>query len=199
MRSAIVAIGLAAFLSASLPAAAQQQPADTGWRMPYESGFWGHAGISAGRADIDGLGCAPGTACDTEGNHVRAYAGGRFNNAFGLEVGAMNFGNFTINGGEADGWGVDVALVAGLPIGDNSAVFAKAGFLYSDMEVEGAVAGFPNGKESGFGPRIGIGGQLGLGKNWALRADLDRYRLDFPGGREEDIDAVTVGVQYTFR
>ena len=44
----------------------------------------------------------------------------------------------------------------------------------------------------------GVGAQLGLTPNWALRADYDRYRLQFPGP-EEDIDALTLGVQYTFR
>jgi len=197
---AITAMGLTlAGLALAMPAAAQQQPPDTGWRMPYESNFWGHAGISAGEAQIDGLNCLPGTGCDDAAGHIRAYAGGRFNNAFGMEVGVMNFGNFTINGGEADGWGLDFALVAGLPIGANSAVFAKAGFVYSDMQVGASAIGYPTGSEGGFGPRLGIGGQVGLSKNWALRADFDRYRLDFPGGREEDIDAITLGVQYTFR
>jgi hypothetical protein len=115
-----------------------------------------------------------------------------------MELGFVNFGKFKVNGGDTDGWGADVALVAGFPIGSNSAIFGKAGFTYARMEVDAAAVGFPSGKERGFGPRFGIGGQIGLTPNWAVRADLDRYRLPFPGGKE-DVDAFTLGVQYTFK
>jgi hypothetical protein len=43
-----------------------------------------------------------------------------------------------------------------------------------------------------------VGAQLGLTKEWALRADFDRYRLPLPGSHE-DLEALTLGVQYTFR
>ena len=58
--------------------------------------------------------------------------------------------------------------------------------------------GINTGKERGFGLRYGIGGQLGLTREWAIRADLDRYDLPLPGGKE-NLDTVMFGVQYTFR
>ena len=186
---------LLAGIAVSLPSNAQTQ--ERGWRMPYESGFWGHAGISAGKSELDAT-CTPGLECDTDSAFLRAFAGGRFNNAVGLELGLVNFGKFTLNGGDTDGWGVDLALVAGFPIGANSAVFGKLGTTYARMEVDTTAPGLPSGKERGFGPRFGIGAQVGLTETWALRADLDRYRLSFPGGKE-DVDTLTLGVQYTFR
>jgi len=199
MKSSTLALAsLLAGLAVSAPSFAQTtRPDDTGWRMPHERGFWGHAGVSAGKSELD-VDCTPGLACDTDSATLRAYAGGRFNNAVGMEIGFVNFGKFDINGGDTDGWGADLALVAGFPIGANSAVFGKVGAVYSRMEVDAAAPGLPSGKERGFGPRFGVGGQVGLTPNWALRADLDRYRLSFPGGKE-DVDALTLGVQYTFR
>ena len=184
------ALGLAL---ASAPALAQptSSASGTGWTMPYQSGFWGHAGISAGRSELD-VDCLPATPCDTKDEFYRAFAGGRFNNAVGMEVGLMHLGKFNVSGLEADGWGLDLALVAGIPIGANSSVFGKIGAAYTDTDVDVL------GGEDGFGPRIGIGAQIGLTQNWALRGDIDRYRVRFPGGKE-DVDTATIGVQYTFR
>ena len=181
-------------LAVAAPALAQ--PTDT-WRMPYERGFWGHAGISFGQSKLD-ANCPPGVGCDDKDQAWKLYAGGRFNNAIGLEVGVLNIGKFSAGGGEADGWGADAAILAGIPIGANSSIFAKLGAIYARTEVSSNLLGVSTGKERGFGARWGVGGQLGLTKEWALRADFDRYRLPFPGSHE-DLETLTFGVQYTFR
>jgi OmpA-OmpF porin, OOP family len=111
----------------------------------------------------------------------------------------MNFGKFKAAGGEADGWGADAAIVAGIPIGSNTSIFGKLGVVYARTEVTAVPGtGIGVGKESGFGGRWGVGAQLGLTPQWALRADFDRYRVPFPGDHE-DVEALTLGVQYTFR
>lgn len=202
MKTAFIPV--VAMLAAAAPAFAQSTTSTTSttttesWRMPYERGFWGHAGVSFGQSRLD-IPCPGGFGCDDQDQFLKAYAGGRFNNAVGLEVGVMNFGKFSAGGGEIDGWGADAALVAGFPIGANSSVFGKLGVVYARMEVAGP--GFPAGvagKERGFGLRYGLGAQVGLTKEWALRADWDRYRVPLPGDHE-DLDALTLGVQYTFR
>ena len=190
IRSLCILAGLAA----AIPAFAQQT--DT-LRMPHERGFWGHAGLSFGRGELD-VDCPSPFDCDRTDRIFRGYFGGRFNNAFGLEAGVLRFGEYRRGGGETDGWGADLALVAGFPIGANSAIFGKVGGVYSRMEVTGEAAGFSTGKERGFGPRFGVGAQVGFTKEWALRADWDRYRIPLPGGKE-DLDTWTVGLQYTFR
>lgn len=202
MKSVLAAGALSALgLGLSAPSFAQStttaSASDPAWRMPHERRFWGHAGFSFGRSELD-VDCTPGLSCDTKDYFYRAYAGGRFNNTVGMEVGLVNIGKYTVNAGDVDGWGVDLALVAGVPLGVNSAVFGKLGVTYARTEVSVAAPGLSGGKERGFGPRVGVGGQLGLTPNWALRADWDRYHLSFPGSKE-DIDALMVGVQYTFR
>jgi hypothetical protein len=180
---------LAAGLALTAPAFAQTTTAGgsmESWRMPYERGFWGHFGLSGGRAEVDN---APG---DDKADFWRLYAGGRFNNAIGLEIGGLRLGDVGQAGSETDGYGIDFALMAGFPIGANSAIFAKAGAIYSRTETPGA------GSEDGWGPRFGVGGQIGLTPTWAIRADWDRYEMRFVGGKE-DVDTLTIGVQYTFR
>ena len=112
----VLGLGLAA------PSFAQSQPPPTDTtRMPWERGFWGHAGISFGQSKLDDLNCTPASGCDDKDQAFKLYAGGRFSNIFGLEVGVLNIGKFSASGGEADGWGADAALLAGIPIGANSA------------------------------------------------------------------------------
>jgi OmpA-OmpF porin, OOP family len=167
------------------------------WRMPSQSGFWGHAGASIGQSKLK-LGCPSGASCDDKDTAFRAFAGGRFNNAFGLELGLVNYGKFDRGGGETKGWGLDIPLILGFPIGANSSVFAKAGINYSRMEVGGNPLLVRTGKESGWGPRYGLGAQVGLTPQWAIRGDWDTYRVRFPGDKDR-VDTLSIGAQYTFR
>ncbi|MFL6563931.1 MAG: porin family protein [Burkholderiales bacterium] len=170
--------------------------ADT-WRMPYQSGFWGHAGASVGQSKLE-LGCPAGGSCDDKDTSFRIYAGGKFNNAFGLELGLVDYGTFDRAGGETKGRGLDIPLIFGFPLGTNSSVFAKAGVNYSQMEVSDNSVGVTTGKESGWGPRYGVGAQIGLTPQWAIRGDWDRFHVRFPGTKD-DVDTLTLGAQYTFR
>src|SRR3954453_7981743 len=96
------------------------------WRMPYQSGFWGHAGASVGQSKLE-LGCPAGGSCDNKDTSFRVYAGGKFNNAFGLELGLVDYGTFDRAGGETKGRGLYIPLIFGYPLGTISSVFAKAG------------------------------------------------------------------------
>jgi len=191
----IAALGLATSGIASAQSTTSSTT-DT-WRMPYQSGFWGHAGASAGQSKLQ-LGCPPAGSCDDKDTALRIFAGGRFNNAFGLEIGLLDYGTFDRGGGETKGRGLDIPLIFGFPIGTNSSLFAKAGVNYSQMEVSDNSAGVSTGKESGWGPRYGVGAQLGLTPQWAIRGDWDRYHVRFPGTKD-DVDTLTIGAQYSFR
>ena len=191
--AALVALAL----GAGLPAAATaQQEAGTGWTMPYERGFWGHAGLSAGGAELD-ADCIAGFSCDQSDQAFRAFVGGRFNNAVGAELGYIRFGDFRRGGGETDAEAFDLALIAGIPFANNWSVFGKVGGVYSEVDVTGP--GVINGNEKDWGWRAGVGVQMGLTENWAVRADLDRFRLRMPGGGRENVDTLLIGAQYTFR
>lgn len=199
--AALAAAGLAFSGVASAQTATSSTTTDS-WRMPYQSGFWGHAGLSIGRGELD-TSCIPGTGCDLKDSRaLRAYAGGRFNNAVGLELGALNIGDYSRGGGRTDGWGIDLALIAGFPIGANSSIFGKLGTVYTRTDVTGSpagiAAGLRTGEESGWGPRWGLGAQVGLTPQWAVRLDWDRFQVQLPAG-DDDLDTLMLGVQYTFR
>lgn len=169
--------------------------ASDSWRMPYQKEFWGHGGISVGRSRLNSC---PGIACDRRDNVWRIFGGGRFNNTFGFEAGWLDLGDFSGAGGATSSQGLDLAVTAGVPIGSNSSVFGKVGAAYMRNRVSGTAPGLVTGTDRGWGPRIGLGAQVGLSQNWALRADIDRYRLDMPGG-DRNVDTFTVGAQFTFR
>jgi opacity protein-like surface antigen len=175
-------------------------PARDSFTMPYQSGFWGHAGLSVGRAKLH-ANCPAGATCDLRDNSSwRIFGGGKFNNTFGAEVGLMDLGDFERGGGHTTARGLDLTLVAGfpLPVGQNTSIFGKLGTSYIRTNVSGGAAGLSTGRESGWGPRVGIGAQLGITQNWAVRLDADRYRVQFPGSNQ-NIDTYMIGAQYSFR
>jgi OmpA-OmpF porin, OOP family len=204
MKASTLAAASAAALglALALPGVAQtttgaRTAAGTGLTMPYQRDFWGHVGISAGVAELN-VDCVAGAPCDLDERHIRVHAGGRFNNIFGGEVAYLDFGDFTRGGGDTKARGLNFSLLAGIPIGTNSSVFGKLGLGYTRTSVSGNVPGFQTGTARGWGPSVGIGAQLALTPNWAVRGDLDRYRFRLPEGRN-NMDALTLGVQYSFR
>lgn len=197
IQAAAAALALAALPALSL-AQSTSTDAGTGWTMPHQSGFWGHAGVSLGGSQIDAS-CPAGDPCDQEDQAFRVFAGGRFNNIIGGELAYVNFGEFERGGGKTDADALDLTLIAGVPFANNWSVFGKLGAIYSNVDVSGSAPGLATGGENGWGWRAGVGLQMGLTQNWAIRADLDRYELAMPGGSEETVDALLIGAQYTFR
>jgi opacity protein-like surface antigen len=198
LAMSIAALG-AGFSSFAFSQQTSPPPARDTFTMPYQSGFWGHAGLSVGRAKLH-ADCPAGAACDLRDNSSwRVFGGGKFNNMFGAEAGLMDLGDFERGGGHTTARGLDLALVAGfpLPVGQNSSIFGKLGTSYIRTNVGGT--GLKTGKESGWGPRVGVGVQLGVTQNWAARLDADRYRVEFPGSSKQNIDTYMIGAQYSFR
>jgi hypothetical protein len=167
----------------------------TGLRMPYQRDFWGYVGGSVGRSDFD-VGCV-GLSCDEQGVGFKLHAGGKFNNALGMEIGYVNLGHAETAGGEHKAQGVTAVVLAGLPIGDRFSLFGKVGGVYSWTRVSADVPGYATGKERGLDWTYGVGATLALARNWELRADWDRYELDFASGGSH-ADLYSLGVQYRF-
>jgi hypothetical protein len=201
MKSAFLVLTSLATLGPASVALAQQQqtnpppPEQSRLNMPHERGFWGHAGIGLGRSKLHAP-CPAGANCDLRDQTWRAYAGGKFNNTIGTEIGVLDLGDWSRGGGHTTARGVDAKLTAGVPIGQNSSVFGKLGLAYLRTNVGGA--GLANGSESAWTPTYGIGAQAGLSKNWAIRGDIDRYRIQLPGAKD-NVDSYMIGAQYTFQ
>jgi OmpA-OmpF porin, OOP family len=199
MKAMTLAAASLASLAAALPAACLAQSSESGVRLPYERGFWGHAGASVGRARLDAM--CPGTnECDRSQNAWKLFAGGRFNNILGGEFTYLRAENFKRGGGDTDVQLANFSLMAGVPLGVNSSLFGKAGAFWGHTEVTGTNPELQTGTINGWGPSLGVGAQVGLTKNWALRLDLDRYRPKFPGNNagHSNLDTLMVGAQYSF-
>jgi len=157
-----------------------------------------YGGISVGESALNNA-CVAGFACDDKDTAYRLFAGTKFNRWLGIELGGTYFGKWDRAAGQTEAYAGDVAATAGADLGRNSAIFAKVGVSYTQTEVNGTAAGLATGKESDWSPRYGVGGQIGLSQNWAVRVDWDRYQNVALPGREEDVDVYMLGVQYTFR
>jgi OOP family OmpA-OmpF porin len=170
--------------------------ARTGTRWPHQSGFWGYAGVAGGVSRYDT--CSGGLSCDERDTAWKFFVGGRFNQNFALEVGYNNFGTGELGGGSVKAHGINVSVLAGVPIGANSNIYGKFGTTYGETRVSVGAPGFGPGKERDWATSYGAGINMGLGAtNWQARLDWDRNRFKFAGGKE-NVDSLTIGLQYKF-
>lgn len=189
--AAVAALGLFAAGTAS---------AQSDYRAPWQGDFWGYVGASGGESkfrsqchNVDVF------RCDTRDTGWKVYAGGQMNRILGLEIGYTDFGRVSASGGETNAWAIPISLTAGVPIGDRFSIFAKGGGLYSrtDVKVDLNDTFSARGDRNGWGWTYGAGLAFGITPNLQIRADWDRYRLDFVGGRQ-DVDLATAGLQWRF-
>jgi len=192
-RNTILSIACAGAL---LPIAAFAQGAGT--TTGSTSSPWSNLGASGpyigfgvGRGKLHSS-CPAGFNCDLRDQSWRVFGGASFNNILGGEVGVMDLGNWDRGGGTTSARGVDAKLTAGWPIGENARIFGKLGVAYLRTNVTGT--GLTTGSDNKWGPTYGIGAQVGLGRNWAVRGDIDRYRAHLASGWE-NIDMYTIGAQ----
>lgn len=191
----ILALAALGFAAGAGNALAQQEP----YRAPWHGDFWGSLGVSAGQSKFDNECDATNLFhCDHRDSAWKVYATGQFNRNFGLEFGYTDFGKVANAGGQTKAWAGNISLVAGVPIGDRFDVFAKGGGIYGRTDVSADPSTlFDTGHKSGWGYTYGVGATFAITPQWAIRADWDRYNMDFVGG-SRDIDMASAGVQFRF-
>lgn len=164
-----------------------------------------YVGVSAGRADYD-IDTTGAVSSDTKDTGFKLYGGWMFNENFGVEASLFDLGKAqgaaVIPGvgnvsGEAKARGLGVYGLAALPINDFS-VFAKAGFAYTRAEVSATGPFGGSDTESKFNPAFGAGASYAFTKNIGVRAEWERFRIEYPGSQKEDTDLISVGVTYKF-
>lgn len=205
-RSVLSASVAAAALAAAvaLPATAQTttnsnpsaRVTDT-WRMPYQRDFWNYIGATVGRSDYD-LNCVSGYGCDQKDTGFKIYAGGKLYNVLGLELGYVNLGRAEIAGGRARAQGANLSLVAGVPIMNRFGVNAKVGTIYGWTRTDASAPFYNTGRESGWGLSYGVGATYAFTPNTEFRVDWDRYRFDFAGAGDQDVDMLSAGLNFRF-
>lgn len=175
--------------------------AQADYRAPWRGDFWGYVGASGGESKYR-TDCRQGVTrffdCDTRDTGFKVFAGGRMNEVLGLEVGYTDFGRIRASGGETKAWAVPVTLTAGTPLGSRFGIFGKIGGLFgrTDVTADGAEL-FERGNKNGWGWTYGAGATFAVTPTVDIRADFDRYKLDFVGG-SRDVDMLSAGVQVRF-
>jgi hypothetical protein len=162
--------------------------------IPFTS--YGYAGINLGRSKFDGP-CAAAFACDDNSFAGKIYTGGLFSRIIGGEIGYVNMGEVDRAGGTVDAHGVNISLVANLPI-DAFNIFAKVGTTYGWTDTSVAPGmGLLGGNDNGFGLSYGAGFGIDLTRSWAVVAEWDRHRFHFVNGKD-DVDLYSLGVRFKF-
>lgn len=168
--------------------------------MPWRGDFWGYVGVNGGETKFrtECNRTITQFECDRKDTGFKVYAGGKLSEVLGLEAGYTDFGKIRASGGETDAWAIPLSLTAGVPIGTRFNAFGKVGGLYGRTDVRASVDSLTEtGHKSGWGWTYGAGASFAVTPAIAIRADWDRYKLDFANGRK-DVDMLSAGVQFRF-
>ena len=206
--------GQLSLLTCALMATQVSLAQDAGWYL----------GLSAGptEAKIDkekiNSGLASGgltmTGIQTQesSNGYKLFTGYKLNRNFALEGAYFNLGDFgytaaTLPSGSVSGnlrlQGVSLDAVGILPITPKFWATARMGLHYSDTVDHFSSTGSahvlnPDPSVRDTNVKVGLGLQYALTDAWAVRTDLERYRINDAVGNFGDIDNLSVGLVYTF-
>ena len=187
---------------------------DSGW---YAGGSLGQTKATIDNAQVTnnllgaGLGVSSLTNDDlSQGGKL--FGGYQFGKNFAMEGGYFDLGQFgfkatTLPPGTLNGdirlRGVNIDAVGILPITDNLSVFGRIGANYAEARDSfvgtGAVNVLnPNPSKMETNPKIGLGVQYNFTESLAMRAEIERYRVNDAVGTRGEVDMASVGLVYYF-
>lgn len=139
---------------------------------------------------------------DDNTNVIKAFAGGKFMDYFGVEAAALDYGSASDNDVKSDLTGYSVAVVGFLPFTDSFEGFLKLGNLWWENDIR--FLGFKNsfdGEELFYGAGV----NFNFNKTLALRVELERYTVELSSNEvgididgDTDVDVASVGVVFNF-
>ncbi|MES2942023.1 MAG: OmpA family protein [Pseudomonadota bacterium] len=204
-------LGLAALAVLASPAAFAQ-----------ETGWYGGGNIGQSRATIDNARVAAGLAqsgfattsiADRERDAAyKLYGGYRFTPYFSVEGGYFDLGKFgftanTVPAGSLNGniriRGFNLDLVGTVPLTEKLSALGRVGANYAQAKDSfrgsGAVNVInPNPSERATNYKVGLGLQYAFSDDLAMRAEIERYRINDAVGNRGHVDMVSVGLVYSF-
>ncbi len=210
-RAVAQTLGLVALTTIASPFALAD---DTGW---YLGGNVGQSRAKIDDAKINSSLLAGGFASTSiadsdQPTGYKIFGGYQFNRNFALEGGYFDLGKFgfaastiptgTLNG-EMKLKGMNLDLVGILPITRKFSVFGRVGMNHADATDTFSGTGRvrvlnPNPSKRDTNYKAGVGLQFAFTPSLALRAEVERYRIDDAVGNKGDIDLVSVGLVYRF-
>ena len=223
---ACIAVAGAGISNAS--AAGQDQTAagrdviDPNWA---DSAWYAGAGLGQGRATIDDERIARSLTAngasldafttDQRDLGYKVFIGKKFNRYFAIEGGYFDLGKFGFqantsgNGsgvlrGETKFRGVNLDLIGHLPLTERLSALARIGGQYgrstatfSGNRLNAVTAPNPE-KEEKFQAKVGLGLQYQLNDAWAVRGEVERYRLRDPLGNRGEMDLASISLIRAF-
>ncbi|QNA91201.1 OmpA family protein [Massilia sp. Dwa41.01b] len=187
------------------------------------SAWYMGASVGQARADIDGARMtrnltADGSSLtsfskDERDLGFKLFGGKQLNRYLALEAGYFDLGKFdaaaTTSGngalrGETSLRGVNADLVGQLPLTERLSLLGRAGVQYARASTHYSgnrldALSNPNPPSGGRrGAKLGLGLEYKLSEALALRAEVERYRVNNVVGNRGDVDLASVGLVYKF-
>lgn len=212
---ALSAIGCA--LLASQVARADEPFVNSDWA---NSAWYIGGGIGVSRANIDqdhisrslsanGSTVTAFTRDEKDALTHKFFVGKQLNRYLALEAGYFDLGEFRFNATTSDGSlrgrtamrGVNLDLLGQWPLTERLSVLGRVGMNYAKTNTRftgnrlNAVTG-PDASEKKLNAKAGLGMEYKLSEALALRAEVERYRVNDAIGNRGDVDMVTVGLTY---
>ena len=178
------------------------------------------AGIGQSRANIDDQrlirsltanGATMGSfSTDERDTGYKLFVGKQLNQYFAIEGGYFDLGKFGFNAttsgngalnGDVGFRGVNLDLVGQLPLSQRFSVYGRAGMNYAKSRAHFignqlfAVSN-PNPSERKLNGKVGLGLEYKFTEALAVRAEVERYRVNDAVGNRGDVDLATVNLVY---
>ena len=142
----------------------------------------------------------------------KIFGGYQINRNFAVEGGYFDLGKFgytasTTPAGTLSGdmrvRGLNLDLVGSLPLSERFSALGRIGLNYAQTKDNFSSTGAvlvtnPNPSERGANYKLGVGLQYALSDSWAVRGELERYRVKDGIGNRGHIDMASVGLVYRF-
>lgn len=188
-----------------------------------DSAWYAGAGLGQGRAKIDDERIARSLTAsgaslesfttDQRDLGYKVFVGKKVNRYFAVEAGYFDIGTFgfqaTTSGngnlrGETTFRGVNLDLIGHLPLTARLSALARVGGQYgrstahfSGNRLNGVTAPNPE-KEEKFQAKVGLGLQYQINDAWAVRGEIERYRLRDPLGNRGEMDLASISLIRAF-
>lgn len=181
----------------------------SGMALAQDAGFYVSGSIGQSEIDID---TGPFTAAGVTGVSAdetdiawKFNVGYQFTRHWGVEVGYVSFGDFSVTGAAGTVASVDakawtLAGVGTLPLGNsNFSLFGKLGAYLGHSRGNATIGAAPvrvsDRRVDIFG---GIGVRYDFNRNFGVQLEAERYNGDDPIQKLQDTNLFTVGLRYKF-
>ena len=178
------------------------------------------AGIGQSRANIDedrltrsltaNGATMTGFSKDERGVGGKLYVGKQLNQYFAIEGGLFDLGKFGFNAttsgngvlnGEVGFRGVNLDLVGQLPLSQRFSVYGRLGMSYAQAKAHFTgnrllVQTNPNPSQRKLNAKAGLGLEYKFSEALALRAEVERYRVNDAVGNQGDVDLASINLVY---